>query len=66
MRPAVLQAATWLTIVGAIVSALWLASNDPGWPEWNSLSVDHVAPFGATGMIGHPGASGPLRPGRPR
>jgi hypothetical protein len=37
MRRAVLQVLTWATVAGAVVSALWLASVDPGWPEWHQL-----------------------------
>jgi len=37
MRRAVLQVLTWATVAGAVVSALWLASVDPGWPEWRHL-----------------------------
>jgi hypothetical protein len=38
MRRTVLYVLTWLTVAGAVVSALWLASVDPGWPEWRHLS----------------------------
>jgi hypothetical protein len=32
-----LQALTWGTVTGAIVSAILLAANEPGWPELSRL-----------------------------
>jgi hypothetical protein len=37
MRRIIIRILTWGTVAGAIVSALWLASVDPGWPEWRHL-----------------------------
>jgi hypothetical protein len=38
MRRVIIRIVTWITVAGAIVSAFWLASVDPGWPEWRQLS----------------------------
>jgi hypothetical protein len=38
-----LQALTWSTITGAVVSALLLASGEPGMPEWSRARRSEAA-----------------------
>lgn len=48
MRRLIRETLTWAPAAGAVASAFWLATVDPGWPEWPRL---HSMPS----LFGDPG-----------